>query len=270
MPTLRPVSSAAAASSVAKPTLSAADLKTARALKPTILEIMKRVRLVPAPAASLPKFDAAKNLWKATNGHLLVSVTLSKPPAGMSDGYTTRGLVDPKTNQFWVLNQGGIAGTTSGQGPLSLPEGQKFTSKSYSQADVHALEKAANAKAVSVKPKVHHFEPTVLNAAWSYGMGVRPLPGMYAGPAIRGQVVFPFVDIKPDYKVKLNEKTHTFTVTVDGTSDVTVHSRQHTVPVDFDLHVQRPSGLGGNYKIKFVDPKGVKLFETSFMNMLPA
>ena len=81
--------------------------------------------------------------------------------------------------------------------------------------------------------------------------------------------MFPFIDVKPEYKVKLNEATRTFTVTVDGTSENTVHSRVHTVPLDFNLPVERPSTLGGTYKIKFVDVKGAKLFETSFKNLLP-
>lgn len=259
--------STAASTAASKPTLSAADLEVAGGLKATVLDIMKRVRMAPTPPAELPKFDGGKGLWRAKNGDALVAVTLSKPPAGMADGFTERALVNPKNNQFWVVRQGGIAGITSGMGPLGLPDGNKFTGKSYSQADIKALEKAANSPA---KPKLFHFKANVLDAGWRYGMGIRPPGGGYAGPAITATVVFNYIDIKPNYKVKLDEKTKTFTVTIDGTTPNTVHPRVKTTPIELDIHVDRPATLGGTYQIKFVDPKGAKLFQTSFKNMLPA
>lgn len=142
---------------------SAADLKTASQLKGNINEVLKRVRFgQPLSAAQSPK-AGAKNEWKAPNGDRLIEVSLSKPPAGMADGMTTVGLVNPKTNEFFHGTFGGIAGLRQFHGPMMLP-GTDFKAKTFNAKDIEALTAAANG---SAKPAIPS-KTTILNALGTY------------------------------------------------------------------------------------------------------
>jgi hypothetical protein len=131
--------------------VSAADLKTAAKLKPAVLDVLKRVRFGnPLPAAQCPKPDA-KGEWRAPNGDRLIEVKLSTPPPGMMDGMSSSAFVNPKTNQFYSGEFGGIAGLHNFHGPMALPKGTEFHGKTFSAADISALTAAANGKAPSGK-----------------------------------------------------------------------------------------------------------------------
>ncbi len=118
--------------------------------------------------------------------------------------------------------------------------------------------------------KQYHFDASVSAASWSYGSGVVRPGGIGAGPSINATITLPYIDVKPEWKVRTDEKNHTITVTIDGVSPNTVHPLVAVRPQDINIPVQRPKDLGAEYKIVFATPKGQELFETTFRNMLPA
>ena len=163
MPVQQVRATSAASKSSASP--AAADLKVAANLKANILEVLKRVRFGnPLAAADAPKTNA-KGEWRAPNGDRLISVTMSKPPAGMADGMSQFAFVNPKTNQFYEGTFGGIAGVRMFHGPLSLPPPQ-FKDKNITAKDIEAFTRAANGGG-----QVSHPAPTkttILNALGTY------------------------------------------------------------------------------------------------------
>lgn len=119
--------------------------KVAEGLKPAIKEMLMRVRFGAAlPAAELPK-QTAKG-WKAPNGDALLSVVLDKAPKGTADVPTNLALVNPKTNQYFVLSVGGLAGTL-GHGPLALPTTSQFKGKTFDAKELERLSGLANGTA---------------------------------------------------------------------------------------------------------------------------
>lgn len=142
----------------------AANAKTAANLKPAILEVLKVVRFGnPLPANQAP--TQKNGQWKAPNGDLLIAVQLSgKPPPGSADFAVTTALVNPKTNQFYHRQAGGIAGVPFTHGPLSLPQGTQFKGKTFSAADIKKFEALANA---APKPPVKL--PTKKDVENAYG-----------------------------------------------------------------------------------------------------
>ncbi len=137
--------------------------KVAANLKPAIKEMLMRVRFgAPLAAADLPKLSG-KN-WKAPNGDLLVSVVLDKAPKGSADVPTNFALVNPKTNQYFVVSVGGFAGTL-GHGPLSLPASNQFKGKTFDAAQIRHLSDVANGTA----PKPTTTAVTKKQAEAAYG-----------------------------------------------------------------------------------------------------
>ena len=250
--------------------LSAADLKTAKHMRTAINGVLARVRLGPSlPDDKLPRYDQKSGLESAPNGDLLFAVQLSKPPpAGAADMPSSYALVDPKKNQFFAMTGGGITGRTFGRGPLALPGNAQFKGRSYSAAEVKQLGEAALAHAA--KPKQHHFEASVSAAGWSYGSGVPRPGGGHLGPSISATLTLPYIDVKPEWTVHTDEKTHTLKVTIDGISPNKVHPLAPARPQDISIPVERPKDLGAEYKIVFHDRQGKQLFKTTFRNMLPA
>jgi hypothetical protein len=251
-------------------TLTAADLKTAKHLRTAINGLLARVRLGPSlPAGKLPKLDAKTGLNKAPNGDLLVPVQLSKPrPSGAEDMPTSYALVDPKKNQFYAMTGGGLTGATFGRGPLALPGNAQFKGRSYNAAEVKQLTEAALPAAA--KPREQHYEASVSAASWNFGSGVALPGGKPFRPGINATITLPYIDVKPEWKVKTDEKTHTITVTIDGISPNKVHPEIATRPQDISIPADRPKDLGAEYKLVFKDHKGKQLFATKFTNMLPA
>lgn len=131
----------------AKPTgPTAADLKVATQLKGAINEQLKVVRFgAPLKLADQPKPNA-KNEWRAPNGDRLVRVPLSAPPPpGSADMMSRAAYVNPKTNQYYVGDFGGIAGMRLFHGPLSLPANAQFkpAGREFSAKDIAALTASA-------------------------------------------------------------------------------------------------------------------------------
>lgn len=124
--------------------LSAADKKVAAGLKAALRPISRAGLIAPTPAAKAPKYDPVSGLYRTPTGHPLVHVTLSRPPPGMMDGMFEQALVDPATNKFYLVTVGGIAGLHRFSGPVNLPEGSKFSAKSYTPTQVKELARIAN------------------------------------------------------------------------------------------------------------------------------
>lgn len=152
-----------------KPTTtpSAADLKAASHFKADVNEVLKRVRFgAPLAATAAPKVDA-KGQWRAPNGDKLISVTLSKPPAGMADGMTTLAFVNPKTNEFFHGTFGGIAGLRQFHGPMQLPASSKLKDTNLSAKELEALTAAANRTSTAGGATVP-TKTSILNALGTY------------------------------------------------------------------------------------------------------
>jgi hypothetical protein len=143
MPSIRAATAATAAP--AKHHLNPDDLKAAAKLKPSIKEIMMRVRFGQAlPPDQAPR-RGRETGWTAPNGAKLIPVKLSSPPpAGSADFPSSYALVNPKTNEFYAMQSGGITGQTFAHGPLALPAATKFKTKNLTAADLTKLEAAAN------------------------------------------------------------------------------------------------------------------------------
>jgi len=247
--------------------ITAADIKTAQALKTAIVDQLAVVRLAPIDPKDAPTLDAKSGLQKAPNGHLLFGVLLSSPPAGSFDMPQTWAYVDPLTNRYYYGMMGGLAGGLAQfSGPLNLP-GLAFKGKKYSVAQLKALEKAA---AKQPKTKLYHFEPTVFSASYSPGMGMRPPPGVDPGPKVTVNVLFPYIDIKPSWEVAIDEKKHTMTVVLDGTSTTTNHPLAPVKPQDLIISVARPADIGKTYTLLIKDIHGKTLNSSEFGNVLPA
>lgn len=263
MPPLRAVS--AATSAVRPPSLSPVDLKTARGLKASINELLKTVRMTQTPPALQPKYDGDKQVWRTSDGRALFPVTLQTPPRGSADMFTTSALVDPKTNQFFMLRTGGIAGIPFFNGPLALPKKSQFKHPPYSLSDLRALAAAANAK-----PAPQHLTPKVVSAHYSPGMGMRPPPGVYAGPSVNLELAFDRPGVELRAKAVIDEKKHTMTVTLDATADADSQKvKADAFSQDLRLHVPRPNDFNKNYKLIVKDTKGKVLATETFRNVLP-
>lgn len=140
------VRSASSTSAASATSVTAADLKTAAHLKTSIKEQLKLVRFgAPLKPNEQPTANA-KNEWKAPNGDRLVRVQLSAPPPpGSADMMSQSAYVNPKTNQVYVGEFGGIAGVRMFHGPISLPTNAQFKgSRTFSAKDIAALTQAAN------------------------------------------------------------------------------------------------------------------------------
>ncbi len=273
MPQVRSVASNVTIPKFTRATLSAADVKTARGLKSAIADQLKTVRLAQR-RDNLPKYDSKSDLWRSPDGHPLVTVQLTKAPPQTRDFPSTEALVDPKTNTYFYMSVGGIAGPM-GAGPLSLPARVAFKNQPYSVTDCKALTAAAAGK-VSVEPpkKVFHFKPQVFSVGWNYGSGIalppnRENPRPRVGSSIDVNLVFPYIDIKPRWKVSTNEATKTITVLMDGESTNTVHPRAAVHPYDVTIPMQRPKFLGATYTLLVKDTGGKTLAKSTFRNMLP-
>jgi hypothetical protein len=123
--------------------LTAADLKTAHALKGSINSLMMRVRVGLTPAAQQPKLDPKTNVFVAPNGHKLFDFPLETPPRGSADMFGRTALVDPVSNTFYVLTTGGFAGVRNFNGPLALPADAQFKQKVYTLTELRQLARAA-------------------------------------------------------------------------------------------------------------------------------
>jgi hypothetical protein len=124
--------------------LSAADKKVAAGLKAALRPISRAGLIAATPTSKVPKYDPASGLYRTPTGRPLVAVTLLRPPPGMMDGMFENALVDPSTNKFYITTVGGIAGFHRFSGPANLPEGSKFSAKSYTLAQVKELARIAN------------------------------------------------------------------------------------------------------------------------------
>jgi hypothetical protein len=121
--------------------VSAHDEKIAKGLQASIVQSLKTVRFgQPLPKASSPVFKSGH--WQTPGGARLVPVVLQRPPAGSADLPTTTALVNPKTNEFYHLEAGGLTGASFFHGPLALSP--KFTGTSFSAAACKELEALAN------------------------------------------------------------------------------------------------------------------------------
>ncbi|MFO0728974.1 MAG: hypothetical protein U1E65_34660 [Myxococcota bacterium] len=135
----------------------------------------------------------------------------------------------------------------------------------------------------------YHHTVGVSDVSWSYGMGIHPPPGSgihFGGPSINMMVQTPYIDVTPKAKVKVDEKTRTITVSIEGRSAGKFHPMTlageggaHPLvavgPKPFSIDVKRPKQLGKEYKIVVVDASpasakpGQVLATGSFSNMLP-
>jgi hypothetical protein len=246
--------------------ISVADVATAKKLKPAINDVMMRVRVGLTVKSQEPKWDAAANVFRAKNGHPLVSIELDKKIPGSADMIGRTGLVDPKTNQFYVMHSGGIAGMRNFNGPLGLPADASFKGKSYSLAQVKLIQAAA---VKTVKPPQFHASPTLQSASYSMGMGIQPPPGVYGGPRVNLTVTFPNITYKPTTSVEIDERAKTMAVTVDA-SEGNPQSRAMTRPEDLMIPVNRPETIGAEYKLIVKDYKGKVLSQSKFTNWIPA
>ncbi len=143
MTSIRGASAATAAP--AKHHLNPDDLKAAAKLKPAINEILMRVRFGQALTPDQAPRRGRETGWTAPNGTKLIPVQLSSPPPrGSADFADSYALVNPKTNEFYAMQSGGITGQTFAHGPLALPASTKFKTKNLTSADLAKLEAAAN------------------------------------------------------------------------------------------------------------------------------
>jgi hypothetical protein len=119
------------------------DLATAGELKGAINDVLKLVRFgQPIPDKDEPR-PGPNGRYVAPNGDPLIRVKLSG--SNGIPGSSEYALVNPKTNEFYKeQNEGGFMHPTNYYGPMSLPKGTRFVSKSFTEGDLKKLEKAAN------------------------------------------------------------------------------------------------------------------------------
>lgn len=128
---------------------------------------------------------------------------------------------------------------------------------------------SAPAVHAAARPHLYHFEPSVNSASWSYGSGVHAPGRPGVGPSVNLNLSVPYVDVKPSFKVHIDEKKHQVVVTVDATSPSKIHPMVMVGPKDYNVPVKRPADIGASYTIVVKDIHGKTLAKSQFANMLP-
>jgi hypothetical protein len=129
---------------------------------------------------------------------------------------------------------------------------------------------AANAVQAKPQSKVQHFKVAVSDVSFRHGTGMMLPPGGHSsGPAISVTAQVPFADLKPTFKVKVDEKTHTVTVTVDASSSSKAHPGKMTKAEDYTIPISRPKDMNEKYSLVVKDIHGKTLKRSSFVNLMP-
>ena len=128
---------------------------------------------------------------------------------------------------------------------------------------------AADAVQAKPKSKTQHFPVAVKDVSFQRGTGIWNPNGTHLGPAVNITAQTSFADVKPTFKVKVDEKTRTITVTVDATSTSKAHLGKKTQPEDYSIPTDRPQALNEKYTLVVKDIAGKTLKKTSFVNILP-
>lgn len=125
------------------------DLRVARGLKTAISAELDGVKLSrPLPASEAPHRGKDGRMY-APNGDPLIEVKISSKSYGTAETSSSRtAYVNPKTNEYYVVDKHGTIGPSisTAYGPMPLPAGSRFEDNSFSPWELRQLETAANGK----------------------------------------------------------------------------------------------------------------------------
>ncbi|HEY0880986.1 MAG TPA: hypothetical protein VGD87_05630 [Archangium sp.] len=131
----------------------------AKNLKEGIRDVLKLVRFgQPLPASESPRPGKGGQLV-TPSGDPLIRVKLDD--GGGILGAGQYGLVNPKTNEFYLqTNSGGFNPQTTFHGPLSLPPKARFEGSTFTPGELKRLEKIANDEPKVKLPPLAQLEKT--------------------------------------------------------------------------------------------------------------
>ena len=131
------------------------DLKVARGLRGTINRQLQTVKLGRPLSPAQAPHRGADGRMHAPNGDPLIQVKLKSSSFGTAETTSSRtAYVNPKTNQYYVVDSHGTIGPTVSRsyGPFSLPASSHFEQKHFSPWELRQLERAANGKGFGTLP----------------------------------------------------------------------------------------------------------------------
>jgi hypothetical protein len=128
---------------VERPTLGPRDRQTASKLTKALESPFNRMRVDLGKSNQVLKYDQKSGVWRSPQGQPLVNVQLK-------NGITA--YVDPSSNRYYLAKEGKasipfIGGPRlNAHGPLSLPQGTRFSGDQFSVADAKMLSNIANGR----------------------------------------------------------------------------------------------------------------------------